>query len=134
MLADRGVRLDEAADMLRRALELDPTNAAYLDSMGWIFYKQNNLTQAESYLRKAVDRDSHDPTMLSHLGDVLAKSGHADQAAVEWWEKSAGGMASRCSGRIRRRQSDGTGAKDFQREAPPRAAEVSRRREPALAR
>jgi cytochrome c-type biogenesis protein CcmH/NrfG len=56
--------------------------------MGWIFYKQNNLTQAETFLRKAVNRDSHDPTMLSHLGDVLAKSGHADQAAVEWWEKS----------------------------------------------
>ncbi len=55
MLADRGVRLDEAADMLRRALQLDPTNAAYLDSMGWIFYKQNNLTQAETYLRKAVE-------------------------------------------------------------------------------
>ena len=87
MLADRGVRLDEAADMLRRALDIDPTNAAYLDSMGWIFYKQNNLSQAETYLRKAVDRDSHDPTMLSHLGDVLAKSEHA-QAAVEWWEKS----------------------------------------------
>jgi tetratricopeptide (TPR) repeat protein len=88
MLADRGVRLDEAAGMLRRALEIDPTNAAYLDSMGWIFYKQNDLTQAESYLRKAVDRDSHDPTMLSHLGDVLAKTGHSDQAAVEYWEKS----------------------------------------------
>jgi tetratricopeptide (TPR) repeat protein len=88
MLADRGVRLDEAADMLRRALQLDPNNAAYLDSMGWIFYKQNNLSEAEAYLRKAVNRDSHDPTMLSHLGDVLAKSGRADQAAVEWWEKS----------------------------------------------
>ena len=88
MLADRGVRLDEAAGMLRRALDIDPTNAAYLDSMGWIFYKQNNLTQAESYLRKAVDRDSHDPTMLTHLGDVLAKTGRADQAAVEYWEKS----------------------------------------------
>jgi tetratricopeptide (TPR) repeat protein len=88
MLADRGVRLDEAGDMLRRALEIDPTNAAYLDSMGWIMYKQNNLAQAETYLRKAVDRDSHDPTMLSHLGDVLAKSGHSDQIAVEWWEKS----------------------------------------------
>jgi tetratricopeptide (TPR) repeat protein len=87
MLADRGVRLDEAADMLRRALDIDPNNAAYLDSMGWIFYKQNNLTQAESYLRKAVDRDSHDPTMLSHLGDVLAKSGRTEQAAMEW-EKS----------------------------------------------
>jgi tetratricopeptide (TPR) repeat protein len=88
MLADRGLRLEEAADMLRRALDIDPNNAAYLDSMGWIFYKQNNLPQAETYIRKAVDRDSHDPTMLSHLGDVLAKTGRADQAAVEWWEKS----------------------------------------------
>src|SRR5690348_12102107 len=88
MLADRGVRLDEAVDMLRRALDIDANNAAYLDSMGWILYKQNNLAQAETYIRKAVDRDSHDPTMLSHLGDVLATTGHADQAAVEWWEKS----------------------------------------------
>lgn len=87
MLADRGVRLDEAADMLRRALDLDPTNAAYLDSMGWIFYKQNKMPEAESYIRKAVDHDSHDPTMLSHLGDVLAKSGRTELAALEW-EKS----------------------------------------------
>lgn len=87
MLADRGVRLDEAADMLKRALDVDPANAAYLDSMGWIFYKQNKLPEAENYIRKAVDRDSHDPTMLSHLGDVLAKSGHTEQAAMEW-EKS----------------------------------------------
>ena len=87
MLADRGVRLDEAADMLKRALDVDPTNAAYLDSMGWIYYKQNKLPEAENYIRKAVDRDSHDPTMLSHLGDVLAKSGRSEQAAMEW-EKS----------------------------------------------
>jgi tetratricopeptide (TPR) repeat protein len=84
MLADRGVRLDEAAGMLQRALSEDPSNAAFLDSMGWILYKQNKLAEAETYLRKAVERDAHDPTMLSHLGDVLAKSGHADQAAVEW--------------------------------------------------
>jgi tetratricopeptide (TPR) repeat protein len=87
MLADRGVRLDEAADMLRRALDVDPNNAAYLDSMGWILYKQNALPEAETYIRKAVGRDSHDPTMLSHLGDVLAKSGRSEQAATEW-EKS----------------------------------------------
>ena len=87
MLADRGVRLDEAADLLRRALDIEPNNAAYLDSMGWIFYKQNKLPEAENYIRKAVGRDSHDPTMLSHLGDVLAKSGRGELAAVEW-EKS----------------------------------------------
>jgi predicted negative regulator of RcsB-dependent stress response len=55
--------------------------------MGWIFYKQNKLGEAESYLRKAIDRDSHDPTMLTHLGDVLAKSGRTEQATMEW-EKS----------------------------------------------
>jgi len=87
MLGDRGVRLDEAADMLRRALDADPNNAAYLDSMGWILYKQNKLPEAESYIRKAIGRDSHDPTMLSHLGDVLAKGGRNELAAVEW-EKS----------------------------------------------
>jgi tetratricopeptide (TPR) repeat protein len=87
MLAERGVRLDEAGDMLRRALDIDRNNAAYLDSMGWIYYKQNNLPEAESYIRKAIDRESHDPTMLSHLGDVLAKSGRPELAAVEW-EKS----------------------------------------------
>src|ERR1700730_8161509 len=87
MLADRGVRLDEAADMLRRALDLEPTNAAYLDSMAWICYKQNKLPEAESYIRKAIDHDSHDPTMLTHLGDVLAKSGRTELAALEW-EKS----------------------------------------------
>jgi tetratricopeptide (TPR) repeat protein len=87
MLADRGVRLDEATDLLRRALDIEPNNAAYLDSMGWIFYKQNKLPEAESYIRKAIDHDSHDPTMLSHLGDVLAKSGRSELAAVEW-EKS----------------------------------------------
>ncbi len=87
MLAERGQRLDEAADMLRRALEIDPSNAAYLDSMGWIYYKQNNLPEAEKYIRKAIGRESHDPTMLTHLGDVLAKSGRPELAAVEW-EKS----------------------------------------------
>jgi Flp pilus assembly protein TadD len=87
MLAEQGVRLDEAANMLKRALDQDPANAAYLDSMGWILSKQNKLPEAESYIRKAVELDPHDPTMLSHLGDILEKSGHADQAAAEW-EKS----------------------------------------------
>jgi len=87
MLAERGVRLDEAAEMLKRALDQEPANAAYLDSMGWILYKQNKLPEAEGYVRKAIAHDPHDPTMLSHLGDILEKSGHADQAAAEW-EKS----------------------------------------------
>jgi len=87
ILADRGTRLDEAVAMVQRALEDDPNNAAYLDSIGWAYYKQNKLPDAETFLRKAVNHDSHDPNILAHLGDVLAKSGRTDLAAIEW-EKS----------------------------------------------
>jgi tetratricopeptide (TPR) repeat protein len=87
MLGDLGQRLDEAADLVQRALREEPYNGAYLDSMGWIYYKQNKLGDAEATLRKAVERDSHDPTIHSHLGDVYAKLGRSELAAAEW-EKS----------------------------------------------
>jgi len=87
MLADRGIRLDEAHDLIQRALDQEPFNGAFLDSLGWAYYKQNKLDQAELTLRKAVERESHDPTIRAHLGDVLAKQGRMDLAVVEW-EKS----------------------------------------------
>jgi tetratricopeptide (TPR) repeat protein len=87
MLGDLGQRLDEASSLVNRALEEEPFNGAYLDSLGWIYYKQNKLDDAESTLRRAVERDSHDPTIHSHLGDVYAKLGHTEKAAAEW-EKS----------------------------------------------
>jgi len=61
MLADRGIRLDEARDLIQRALDQEPYNGAFLDSLGWAYYKQNKLDQAELTLRKAVERESHDP-------------------------------------------------------------------------
>lgn len=87
MLAERGVRLDEARDFIQRALDQEPYNGAYLDSLGWAYFKQNKLDQAELTLRKAIERESHDPTIRQHLGDVLARQGHMDLALAEW-EKS----------------------------------------------
>ncbi len=87
MLGDLGQRLDEAADLVQRALKEEPYNGAYLDSMGWIYYKQNKFGEAEATLRKALERDGHDPTIHSHLGDVYAKLGRNELAAAEW-EKS----------------------------------------------
>ena len=84
MLADRGVRLEEARDLIQRALEQEPYNGAYLDSLGWAYYKENKLDQAELTLRKAVERESHDPTIREHLGDVLAKQGRMEPAVAEW--------------------------------------------------
>ncbi|HEX4002241.1 MAG TPA: tetratricopeptide repeat protein [Candidatus Acidoferrales bacterium] len=87
MLADRGVRLDEATSMIQRAVKQEPSNGAYLDSLGWAYYKQNKLTEAEEYCRKAVDREGHDPTILSHLGAVYVKLGQ-DERAGEILERS----------------------------------------------
>ena len=87
MLGDLGLRLDEAQILVQRALNEDPYNGAYLDSLGWIYFKENKLQDAETTLRKAVERESHDPTIHSHLGDVYSKLGRTDMAAAEW-EKS----------------------------------------------
>ncbi len=87
MLADRGIRLDEATALIRRAVNQEPANGAYLDSLGWAYFKQNKLAEAQEYLTKAVDRSGHDPTILGHLGDVYAKLGQPERAA-ELWEKA----------------------------------------------
>lgn len=87
MLGDLGIRLDEARALVQRALAEEPFNGAYLDSLGWVYYKQDKLSEAETTLRKAVGRESHDPTIHSHLGDVYFRSGRKDLAAAEW-EKS----------------------------------------------
>ena len=87
MLADRGVRIEEAASLIQRALKQEPNNGAYLDSLGWAYYKQNKLVEAEEYLRKAIDREGDDPTILSHLADVYLKLGQNERAA-ELFERS----------------------------------------------
>src|ERR1700674_5882812 len=87
MLADRGIRLEEATDLIKRALADDPSNAAYQDSLGWAYFKQNKLDDAEALLRQAATRESHDPTILSHLGDVYSKMGK-DSLAEKQWQKS----------------------------------------------
>ncbi len=73
MWADRSVNLDEAMDLISRAVSLDPDNAAYLDSLGWVNYRRGNLDEAVRWLRRAVDLggDVGDGTIYCHLGEVL---------------------------------------------------------------
>jgi tetratricopeptide (TPR) repeat protein len=87
MLADRGVRVVEATSLIERALKQEPNNGAYLDSLGWAYFKQNKLTEAEEYLRRAIEREGDDPTILSHLADVYLKLGQNEHAA-ELFERS----------------------------------------------
>jgi tetratricopeptide (TPR) repeat protein len=84
MLADNNVKLDEAQKLIARAVELDPQNGAYLDSLGWVYYRQNRLDQAEDNLRKAIERMSTDATVHDHLGDVYLKEGKVKEAITQW--------------------------------------------------
>ncbi len=84
MLADRNVKLDEAQKLIARAVELDPQNGAYLDSLGWVYFRQNRLDQAEENLRKAIERMATDPTVHDHLGDVYLKEGKVKDAITQW--------------------------------------------------
>jgi|HubBroStandDraft_6_1064221.scaffolds.fasta_scaffold05449_1 tetratricopeptide (TPR) repeat protein len=84
MLADRGTRLDEALGYIRRAVALDPQNGAYLDSLGWVYYKMGNYELAEENLRRASERMGDDPTIHDHLGELYMKTGRVKLAATHW--------------------------------------------------
>jgi tetratricopeptide (TPR) repeat protein len=84
MLADKNTRLPEALAMIRKAVEQEPMNGAYLDSLGWVYFRLGEYELSEENLRQAVDRDQADPTVHEHLGDLYEKTGRIRQAAAQW--------------------------------------------------
>lgn len=86
-LAERGERLEEAAEMIGQALKIDPRNPSYLDSLGWVYFKLGKLSEAEKSLTDAARIDADSSTIREHLGDVYKQKG--DQAkARSYWEKA----------------------------------------------
>ncbi|MDQ7001437.1 MAG: tetratricopeptide repeat protein, partial [Ghiorsea sp.] len=86
-LADRGVRLDDALVMLKKALQKKPEDGYYLDSLAWVYFKQGKYQQAVEVQQKAVERVPNDPVMQEHLGDMYWKAGQHD-AARQHWQKA----------------------------------------------
>jgi len=80
MLAERGERLDETVNYVKKALEIEPDNGSYLDSLGWAYYKADKLELAESNLRRAADQLKSNSVIQDHYGDVLLKMGRIDEA------------------------------------------------------
>jgi tetratricopeptide (TPR) repeat protein len=84
MNADRGVRLEESLNYIKQALTLEPNNGAYLDSLGWVYFKQGKYDQAEESLTKAAVHMNSDPTVQEHLGDLYQKTNRLKLAAAHW--------------------------------------------------
>jgi tetratricopeptide (TPR) repeat protein len=84
MWADRDMRLQEALDFLKKAVDSEPNNGAYLDSLGWVYFRLNQLDDAETYLKKAQERVRKDPTIHEHLGDLYYHKGQYEEAKTAW--------------------------------------------------
>jgi len=84
LLAVRGSDLDEAIDLVQRALDQDPDNGAYLDSLGWAYFRRGDLALAEKFLAAAAAQLPENSEIQDHLGDVFAGLGRLADAVTAW--------------------------------------------------
>jgi tetratricopeptide (TPR) repeat protein len=80
MWAERGENLDEALSLVHRAVDLDPDNGAYVDSLGWTQYQRGQYQEARTLLERASQLLPGDATVYEHLGDVYLALGQQAQA------------------------------------------------------
>ena len=95
MLADANLRLEESLDLITKALDIEPGNGAYLDSLGWVQYRLGRLEDAEKNLRRALEKTPRDPTVHDHMADILMKESKVKEAVAQWesslkeWDNSS---------------------------------------------
>ncbi len=95
MLADANMRLEESLGLITKALDIEPGNGAYLDSLGWVQFRLGRLDDAEKNLRLALEKTPRDPTVHDHMANVLMKASKVREAVSQWetslkeWETSS---------------------------------------------
>jgi tetratricopeptide (TPR) repeat protein len=88
MWAEHGQKLDKARELIEKALKAEPKNAAYLDSLAWVLFKQKQVQDALPYALKAAElSEKPDPTVYDHIGDIYAALNQPEKAR-EAWRKS----------------------------------------------
>ena len=87
MYADKGIKLDEALQMIEKAVSLDPKNGAFLDSYAWVLYKLGRYDEALVQMKEAIKYDQSDAILYDHQGDIYtALTSH--ELAKESWIKA----------------------------------------------
>ena len=89
MWVDRGLKLDEGAELIKKALAADPENPAYIDSLGWYYFKKGDYAQAVTLLKKAAGLiQPEDAVVDEHLGDAYSASNDTPNA-LEYWQRAS---------------------------------------------
>jgi len=86
-LSEREENLEKAKEMANRALELNPANSAFLDTMGWIYFKLGDYEKAHEYIKASLETGDASAEVMEHMGDVYDKMGEPDRA-LYWWQKA----------------------------------------------
>jgi tetratricopeptide (TPR) repeat protein len=84
LYAQQGIHLPEALADVRQAVAQDGNNGAFLDSLGWVYFKMKRLPQALSSLQRAAQLQRHDPAILDHLAQAYEGNGQLQQAESSW--------------------------------------------------
>jgi tetratricopeptide (TPR) repeat protein len=88
MWAERNENLDEAERLIMQAVQLDPSNGAYMDSLGWVWLRQGKFSKALAELMRAAEAMKNpDPVIFEHIGDAHEKLGRAADA-LHYWQKA----------------------------------------------
>ena len=90
MLAERGVRLEDSVNYVKKALQIEPENGSYLDSLGWAYFKAEKLDLAEDPLHRAADQLKHNSVIQEHYGQLLFKLGRYSDAIAAWTRALSG--------------------------------------------
>jgi len=83
-LIERNKSLDEALQMIQRAVNAEPQNSNYLDSLGWAYFKLGKFDEAERYLTEAARLNQKSATMQEHLGDLYVRQSKMKSARAAW--------------------------------------------------
>lgn len=86
-LAERDFNLNKALEMAQEAVEQEPENSSYLDTIGWVYYKLGSYEEALNYINKSYEKDQKSFEVIDHLGDVHLKLGNKEKA-LEYWSKA----------------------------------------------
>jgi tetratricopeptide (TPR) repeat protein len=83
-MAERNERLDEALELIQRALEQDFWEGAYQDSLGWVYFQMGLFAEAREPMERAAREYPKDPIILEHLGDLYLRLDEQALAVSAW--------------------------------------------------
>ena len=104
---DENRRVKEAFELIKKAVNLQPTSGYFADSLGWAYFRQDNFDSAVLWLEKAIQLAPSDPVIADHLGDAYWKVGRFLEARYKWQQALDMGIEDKYATIIAEKMADG---------------------------